>query len=223
MKILNAHLIGRFGNQMFQYAYARKYAEINGYELRTNEWPGQKIFEGVNEGPMVPGEETMPENYRQTQDDLIYTRSECKKWFQWRGDVESKLTAHTDLLPLAHRRVGDYLRLGYVVVSKESYLTASHGLMQPLGWVTEEQPDVHPDFTGDLAFVPDFYRMTKCRKLYRANSSFSWWAATLSDAEVWSPIIDGKEGGKEHDCDFIRGNWPKLANLPCCTDLHLPE
>jgi hypothetical protein len=36
---------GRFGNQLFQYAFARRYAETHGLELTVSDWVGRDLFE----------------------------------------------------------------------------------------------------------------------------------------------------------------------------------
>lgn len=224
--ILNSHLIGRFGNQLFQWAYAKAFAEKNSLDLRTNAWIGQQVFDGVSSAPMVEGAERLPDNYRQSQADIIYTRNQVREWFRWKPEIEKELRGLRTSNPdgaLAHRRAGDYRTTpGYPVISCQSYLRHS-----PVTFITEEDPFKHPSFTGDLACIPDFYVMTKARRLLRANSTFSWWAACLNPNEVFAPIIDGLPGfvdtAQECDVEFVPGNWPKCADLPGITDLHLPE
>ncbi len=163
--------------------------------------------------------------YGQDQDSLIYTRRQVKEWFKLKPEIKDRLEAikflESDPI-IAHRRVGDYEKLGYVVVSEKSYRDAYHQFEfepTPLVFVTEENPTL---VSGLPDFLPDFWRMMQAKVLFRGNSSFSWWAATLSDARVFSPVIDGLPGG-EQDCEFVEGNWPKFANLSFLTDLHLKE
>lgn len=219
------HLIGRFGNQMFQYAHARALAEKMGVPLCTNPWVGESIFQIQSDRIAGPDCATIS-GYFQDQDSLNYTRSQIKEWFKFRPEIEERLRAYIHGGEVvAHLRRGDYGPLGYVVVSKESYLKhAKEYDLERMVFLSEENPTVHPDFTGEWSFLPDFYRMMKARVLYRANSSFSWWAGTLGRAIVMSPLIDGKQGGEaEQHCDFVIGNWPKFAELPGVTDLRLPE
>lgn len=229
---------GRFGNQLFQYAYARAYAEKHGVELRTWPWIGEKIFEISHRHDIKDGVERHTEqtangktgielrSYFQNQDSLIYTREDCRRWFKFRPEIKAAL----DRIPsdesetVAHRRVGDFAGYGYPVVSKRSY----DDFLTRMGHYTyvmvcEEDPTRSPDFTGELEFLPDFWRIMRADFILRGNSSFSWWAATLSNARVFSPIIDHKEGGKEHHCYFVMGNWPRLSNLHFCSDLMLKE
>ena len=215
-------LIGRIGNQLFQYAKARAIAERDGRPLTTPPWVGEAIFDLPCVSRNLPDAETI-EGYGQNQDSLIYTRAQVKQWFKLKLPVEQALES-VPLSPIiAHRRVGDYARLGYVVVSEQSYRDAWHKFEfepTPLEFVTEENP---MRVSGLPDWLPDFYRMMRSKVLFRGNSSFSWWAATLSEARIFSPIITGKEGGREQHCEFVSGNWPKFADLPNITDLHLKE
>jgi hypothetical protein len=63
-------------------------------------------------------------------------------------------------------------------------------------------------------WLDDFLKLYFARTIFRANSSFSWWAATLSPtAKVFSPVIDkrhiyGVDGMEEITVDFVEGNHP---------------
>lgn len=228
MKPIGMHLIGRFGNQMFQYAYARAWAEREGRELRTNMWMGQRVFE-IEDGPLEPGMEMLPQHYRQDQESIdLYSRKQAREWFAWRAEVEEELAeAIQQDRVLSHLRRGDYMACGYPVITKAAVLAAvdrSGVFWRRVAFVCEENPTVVDGFTGTLSFVPDFYRLAHARVLFRANSSFSWWAATLGDGQVYAPVINGLKGGVEHDeVTFVEGNWPKLADLPGITDLRLRD
>lgn len=216
---------------MFQAAYARSLAERLGVPLRTNPWPGTKIFEGWPEEPWSPDGHRIEDGYRQCQRDLIYTRTDARRWFRLKPEFEKWALYWTTVPAYAHRRVGDYAACGYVVVSMESYLNQSlkMGLcggdwnLRQRGFqlVTEEEP--WPDASLPFPWLADFLRLMHAPILLRGNSSFSWWAATLGNAEVWSPRIDGLEGGREHDCTFEKGNHCKMFDAAGFTDLHLPE
>lgn len=224
MPVATTQLIGRFGNQMFQYAFTRAYAEKYGYDFRCGPWIGQDIFE-LNDEPICdlrPGD-YVNSGYAQDQASLIYTRKQVMKWFTLREDVLEKLSELKTPKVAAHRRVGDYADLGYVVVSRLSYMKAVLKFGYDLADVHvfhEEQPCL---IGGIPDFLPDFYRMMKAPVLFRGNSTFSWWAATLGTGKVFSPVIEGLEGGKEQYCEFVEGNWPRFANLPFITDLHLKD
>jgi hypothetical protein len=217
-------LIGRFGNQLFQYAHTRAVCEQNGYTLATPEWVGERIFE-IPEARRAHLPDLVFSGYNQDDASLVYSRRWILNTLRLRPEIQAKLDTFVPQGEIvAHVRRGDYKDLQYPLVSLSSYYRAAANLgFEKLAIVSEEAPLTHPDFTGDLGFLPDFYRLLKAKVLFRANSSFSWWAGTLSEAQVYAPVIDGKPGGVESDCDFVAGNWPKLANLPVCTDLHLKE
>lgn len=208
---------------MFQYAYARARAEREGKQLTTSSWIGEEIFDLPKHVPVLDTIELLPTAYHQDQDSLIYTRKQVREWFKFKTEIVYRSDIIVSGGVVAHRRVGDYASLGYVVVSKSSYLECmkEHGLNSCL-WITEEV-SAYSNMFKDIPFLGDFIRMTKADTFMRGNSSFSWWAATLSNAKIYSPVIDDLEGGREQDCKFVEGNHPKFANLPMCTDLHLEE
>jgi len=224
-----AKLIGRFGNQMFIYAYTRALCEQNGYELITDRWVGEDIFD-IKPTRRFRCEdcEMSTQGYFQDQKSLIYTRQQVKKWFQLSPAIlevaDYRRRPFNDML--AHRRVGDYPGYGFVVVSKLSYYAAQVKFgfdPDKFDWITEEKPTVWPELGDDKSFVPDFVRMMRAKVLFRGNSSFSWWAATLGEARVFSPVIKGLVGGREQDCEFVEGNHPQNFEADFLTDLHLKE
>jgi hypothetical protein len=125
---------------------------------------------------------------------------------------------------------------GYSVVSVDSYLQA----FQKFGYSAESILWVSDDYTGKwhvgrrtrhiggweypagshylppiiFDWLDDFLKLYFARTIFRANSSFSWWAATLSPtAKVFSPVIDkrhiyGVDGMDEITVDFVEGNHP---------------
>lgn len=247
MKFLNCHLMGRVGNQLFQYAACRAFAEKHEMELRTPPWLGQQIFElhdppiTLQAGPRF-NERTLQdfgqvdfEGYGQSQMALDwYTRADCRRWFTWRPEILEALKELKELRDklsgstiVGHVRRGDYLTNGgYVIVSRNSYIRKAAELgFSSYYEINEEHPTkLHAgSLPTELSFLPDFYWMTLAYILLRANSSFSWWAHTLAgdSQRIFAPVIEGKPGGVESDCEFVEGSWPRLANLDVCTDLHL--
>ena len=224
---LYSPLIGRTGNKLFQYAHARARAEREGCELVTPRWEGEKIFEIEPTREQQAGDQPVG-GYGQNQDALIYTRKQVRQWFKFRPWVLETLEdiCLPSVCAVGHRRVGDYAGYSYPICAQASYDRAfvKHGQTHStLYMVTEENPAKHPAFTGNLAFVPDFLRLTFAWLLFRGNSSFSWWAATLGHGRVFSPVVAGLLGGREHDVEFVKGNWPRFCDLPNITDLHLSE
>lgn len=237
MPLITANLLGRFGNQAMQYCFAKAYAEKHGCDFQCEHWIGHRIFElndvGISvdlprrsEIDLKDGETNFNfRGYAQHQRCMIYTKEQVRRWFRLRPQIEEALEQWRpkDDTLLAHRRTGDYFGYGYVVVSEKSYKDAcdKFGLdKKKLRFVSEEEPGFCAGFSGDYAFLPDFYRLIKAKVLLRGNSTFSWMAAFLSDAEIYSPVIDGLLGGREHDCEFVRGNHPRFCNLGFVTDLH---
>ncbi len=239
---ISVSLQGRFGNQLFQYVFARAYAKRFGAELLCGPWIGEKIFQISNCRPPPSdlgfprrNEKTLQDSeteielrgYFQDQNSVsFYTRENVRDWLAFRPEIKAKLDRiqFTDDRCVAHRRVGDYAGYGYPVVSLKSY----HDFLTRFGawsctFITEENPWRDKEFVGELEFLPDFYRMMRAEVLFRGNSSFSWWASALGNARTFSPIVSGLKGGQEHHCSFVEGNWPRFCNLDFCTDLHLSE
>lgn len=236
--VIQVKMMGRFGNQLFQYAFSRAICEQNGFELRCPRWIGDEIFDlGIE--PVEKIDESLP-TLSEDRPEILrgnvsvcgygqlsycvsqYSKEDIIKWFKFKPAILDKLQESVSIHDVvAHRRVGDYFGYGYPVVSKKSYedAAAMFGL-GPIKWITEESP-LHENFPDHMSFLPDFWRMTKATHLLRGNSSFSWWAASLGHGTVYAPIIDMLEGGKEHECRFVKGNWPKFTNLPFVQDLKL--
>lgn len=126
---------------------------------------------------------------------------------------------------------------GYSVISKDSYLAA----FEKFGFNPDEVQWVSDDHTGrwhvgrrqryragwsypvgsehvpGLVFdwLDDFLKLYFARTIFRANSSFSWWAGVLSPtARVISPVLHrrhiyGVDGMEEIDVEFVDGNHPQ--------------
>lgn len=241
MSAIAANLWARLGNCLFVWAHAKAYAEQNGHELRTLPWVGERIFtlDGHDcRRPDGTEVETLS-GYFQAQKDVIYTRADCRRWFKLKPEIEQALEAvgcrfHATH---AHFRRGDFAGAGFPLISRQSVDEAVRKAFpftfganeEPVSLeyisVSDETPFRHPAFTGDIEFLPDFYRLMKAPVLFRANSTFSWWTATLGHGRVFAPIITGLVGGVEHDnVPYVEGNWPKCADgMEFVTDLHLKE
>jgi hypothetical protein len=82
-----------------------------------------------------------------------------------------------------------------------------------LGWSYPNGSQYSSEVIFD--WLDDFLKMYFARTIFRANSSFSWWASFLSPtAKVYSPVINeskiyGKDGVfEEINVDFVEGNHP---------------
>ena len=228
--------MGRFGNQMFQYATARAYAELHNVSLHTQPWVGQEIFELSDQPykklplaefdvlPIGKTDITLHGYFMHSDATKILNTQKLRQWFRlrpkWRNLINQVEIA-------AHLRYGDYIDLAgiYCLITKESYVKACQkfGLdSKSITWVSEETTN-KIKIDGKLNFLPDFIVLMTAKTLFRANSSFSWWAATLNNGNVYSPIVEARTGW--NDVDFVHGNWPRIADSSKCNcrlnDLHI--
>jgi hypothetical protein len=125
---------------------------------------------------------------------------------------------------------------GYSVISRESYFNA----FQKFGYAEDDVQWVSDDYTGKwhtdrklryparwsypsgseyvkgivFDWLDDFLKLYFAGTIFRANSSFSWWAGALSPtARVFSPVLDrrhiyGVDGMEEITVEFVEGNHP---------------
>jgi hypothetical protein len=139
---------------------------------------------------------------------------------------------------------------GYSVLSKESYVKAfrQYGFdPAKIEWVSDDylgqwhrdRPQsvrggwsypIGSEYLGpELIFdwLPDFLKLYFARTIFRANSSFSWWAAFLSPAaKVYSPVVNsrsiyGRDSYNEVDYDFVEGNHPHW--MFGCSDIYFKD
>jgi hypothetical protein len=125
---------------------------------------------------------------------------------------------------------------GYSVISKEAYFRAFEKFgysADAVEWVSDDyigrwHVDRKARSLGDWTYptgseylpglvfdwLDDFLKLYFARTIFRANSSFSWWAGLLSPtAKVFSPVLDrrhiyGVDGMEEIMVDFVEGNHP---------------
>lgn len=233
-------LTGRLGNLLFQYSHARAWCQQNRYDLCLPPWVGEKVFdipEAVRPKRFKP-DMVWPENMRQNQESLIYTRRQVRDWFRfkpWVLDRLKSIKVPQILLNVRHNQ--DYRDAGLVTLSTECYVKACErfGFNVSLAeFETDSKPTRHPSFSGDpngsglgtsWVCIPSFYRLMSAPVLFRANSTFSWWAATLGNGRVFAPVIRGIRGGLPNaQCDtFVEGNWPAMTESPSNSDLYLKE
>lgn len=233
-------MVGRLGNLLFIYAFARAYCEQHGYDLCLPPWIGEKIFKIPRAvSPSCIPDIVMPEVLYQNQESLIYTRKQVREWFQIKDEWVEKLQPAKTRQPvlLNVRRGADYLSAGLVCLGTKCYVDAA-GRFGYSPNNCDLEVDTHsarlPDFEGDISAsglgttwvgLPSFYKLMTAPVLFRANSTFSWWAATLSHGDIYSPIIKGLPGGvpDQYAEVFVKGNWPVMADNHPNTDLHLKE
>ena len=246
--IVQAKLLGGFGNQLHQYTAARVYAETVGAELQMPPdcWTLQYIFgfshppwsrdlPEVNDGG-VPGGRQLEwgetnvrlAGYCQMQRWVgLMSRAKLRQWLTVRPELEGICGAPRGSVA-AHLRRGDYVGHPiFCTVTKSAYEKAAEALGRSIDtWADQDHPrpcpaGLHPD----VSYLADWLALARASVLFRANSTFSWWAAALSDADVYAPVVEDRIG--EHEAFFVRGNWPRIADTARTgvriDDLHLPE
>ncbi|MDB4348287.1 hypothetical protein OAA62_00065 [bacterium] len=146
---------------------------------------------------------------------------------------------------------------GYSVVSKKSYIKAFKKFdydPSKIEWVSDDWYNLdgvgtclskgYVEARGDWSYpvgsqvlkdivfdwLPDFLRIYFARSIFRANSSFSFWAATLARGrneppKIFAPVLEDRilthsesNIGKQLNCDFVEGNYPHWMCLK--KDLH---
>lgn len=224
--------MGRFGNQLFQYAAARGYARKIGAELQIPPWwLANVLFKNIND-PIIqrpmprlgldewPGERCDVDLYGYFQHKQwydLYTISDLKHWFEFQPWVHERFKDMKPANLAAHIRRGDYATTyayAFCTIDESCYLgtAAVYALEGPITWVREDQP--RPFDEKGLKFLLDFYILMTAEVLIRANSTFSFWAALLGDhREVYSPVIDGLRGHC-NNVTFVKGNYPRTSDHP---------
>jgi len=222
--------LGRLGNLLFQFAYAKKWCLENNYMLMTDAWIGEKVFEGFGPTPrrgQVKPDVVWSENYRQRQADLIYSRREAREWFKIRPEYLERLSrldreGPTELI-LSVRDGQDQKDGGLVCLSDESYRRAVAQFGYDINgarWLRYTKPETCEGFdTFRDGFgcgittqpFPSLYRMLRAKWFFRGVSTFCWWGGVLTDAKVHAPVVRDIEGGKFNvDCfNWVEGNWPR--------------
>lgn len=230
--MINLRMMGRFGNQLFQYAFAKAYAEKLGTQLHLAPWIGQRLFQNLNDPPV---EGALPDwdgselrdnvtlvGYFQDQKSLDYYRDRIRQLFVFRPEIAGRMTDWPEPATVFQLRRGDFVNSHYPVIGIGSYekCVQQYGLEGPYKTVCDDYSA--PCSIPGAEFLQDFWYLYKAKVLLRANSTFGWWAAAMSGGRVFSPIIEGVPGYKEHhDVPFVEGNWPRPAEISFVTDLHV--
>lgn len=218
---------GYWGNSLFQYAAARTAAEVVGTELRIPaDWAGRRVFSTVSEGPIDVKLPDVSENDWSGEDNVNLvgyfqseqwvsrlSHSKLRQWLVPREAVEGPDVA-------IHKRRGDYVGNGYyAVVTDASYERAviRLGLSGTIRTYGDFVGQPLPLIGEDESQFRDFLEIAAARTILRANSTYSWWAATLSNARVYSPVVGDLTGWQ--DVEFVEGNHPKLVSM--FSDLHI--
>lgn len=241
---------GRFGNQLFAYAFAKGYCQRYGHELRI---PSHSTLRYVFDIPEAVSDndhyrntplDKIPDGegeidlygYYQFQAAVDFWKDDFAAWFklrpQWQTILDEKITANSDAT-VCHIRGGDYLNLAehFCYVQPMSYWQAlkTYNLTQhKTKWVSEYNGEIDARVPQIIEFLPDFLTLVSARTLLRSNSTFAWWAATLRKVwfpnetqDVLSPVVKGKFG--PNICNFVVGNHPQMSSrsTPTLSDLYV--
>lgn len=247
MSVVARRFHDRAGNNLFQYAHARAYAESIGAELQTDPWWGQQVF-GLTEKPIAndhPKRADMDFGLWEGEGDieitgwclhqqsLLYSRADVKRWFKFTSEIEKELEFVYRRKIVQHMRWGDFKSMpDFIAISSESYQRAIYKFLpewEPLGHMVCSWSPLRStplERTG-LDWLPDFCTLMRAQNLLRANSTFSWWAAALGDNErVFSPQLRGVTPERDvfQNVHFEEGNHCAISCVhPNCSDLYLRE
>ena len=230
--------LGRIGNQLFQYAFAKAYALSVGAILQTPPWAGQVLFENISD-PLCDadlptlGLDQIPSNdrtdinlsgyYQFANAFKYYSRSTVRQWFTLKEKWLNLCPQRVKIA--AHIRRGDYVTqypTVFCTIDEDAYIWAVEEFgyhLLDVTWVREDRP-THFDHPG-LEWLQDFLTLMNAEVLFRANSTFSWWAGTLGpEKKIYSPLVENKVG-HQHDIKFVEGNQPRCTAQPNTNDFIL--
>lgn len=148
----------------------------------------------------------------------LYSIKEAKEWLQFKPEWIEKFPRKHEHYIAIHQRHGDYVSRylhQFCVPKPESamrlakYICADFGDM-PIVVVSEENAEDYDD--PELSFLPDFFTLMQSDYLIRANSSFSWWAATLGNGVTFCPMVGDMVGWQ--DVSYISGNSEPFLIYP---------
>lgn len=177
------------------------------------------------------------------------------------SNLYREIEKHKGTYSVAHLRRGDIANIslnkkrpsGYSVISKRSYeraFTQYNVDPEEVIWITDdhtgdwgipknqipragwEYPEGSSRIEGCFFdWLQDFLFIYFARTVFRANSSFSWWAACLNDGgKVYSPVLTERKTylgpGDEIDVEFVEGNhphWLNIKNGRAIGNIHIPD
>ena len=238
MKIVQFSSLGKFGgfgNQLFQYCFARAFAEKYNAVLEIPEdWIGRKIFKNIDHQglskpiPPCPTIDEIPNldsyldknfkvnlngyfQFEKAYDFLYYEK--IRNWLQFKDEWIEMFPKGGCFYVACHLRRGDYEKYSniFCTISEESYLeSVSFYGYSPLDiiWVSQEKSRINQHCPYD--FLPDFFTLMNAPVLFRSNSTFSVWASILGDCITYAPIVEGVIGINKH-VYFQYGNWYKTV------------
>ncbi len=234
----NLGLTGKFGNQLFQYSFAKTYSMLYDCTLEIpSGWPGRVIFRNITDDSISC---TLPKygegeislmgkknidlvGYFTTRNYTKYIdRSLVKQWFTLKDKYYEPNTFPAFEYNAVHLRRTDYDTIG--TIGKEcvdywiEYYKCSH---LPTIYVSDD-PQEASDRTqfglGDKYYgaMQDFLILANATNLFRCHSTYSWWAGELSpnlNQTVYAPIVFNqiKSNTANQFMEFVKGNHPAMC------------
>lgn len=222
---------GRFANRCITYAAARAYGNKFNATIQVNPWIGQKVFK-IQDQPIenynlprcncdrIPWGEINFDwhalGQHQRYLDLMTRTWLRNKLFVFQDRWVNKFIKPYPFYVACHIRHGDYNGLNsiYAVIQKSAYERAIEQLgldIHKIVWVSEETQQYDHELAAEgLEFLPDFMTLVNADIILRANSTFSWLAAALSNSNtIYSPVV-GDKTGKRNDIEFVKGNHQRF-------------
>lgn len=234
---------GRFGNQMYQYAFVRKYAELTKSNLETPKWIGESIFKNVPSNPIktkglkkVHTKKTYPSEccdlntnldfsgQYQCQCHLIYSREWVRNLYEYNSKT-LKMLGNVELTDYVavHVRRGDYVSLGsYCVVSQESYEELFRQLqisVKDVIWIYDDRDNMH-SFKYPRYKCNRYDQLKNHEKMmldfwYLQNSRIL--IRSNSTFSVWAGILHRGESVYSPDVGDLRGEHTvQFVKGNCC-------
>ncbi len=247
MSVVNRRFHDRVGNNLFQYAFARAYADRIGAELRTDRWWGQKVFGLTEKSIGYDFSKRADMDFEQWDGEgnieitgwclhqkcMIYSRAQAKEWLKFAEEIEEAVMGVERFEVAYHLRWGDFQTMAeFIAISNQSYEKAIREFLPDYcqlprivcAWESTRSTKLE---NMGLGWLPDFVTLMRAIFMFRANSTFSWWAATLGESQrVFSPKLDGITplALQFQSVPFVEGNHSAISCFhPNCSDLHLPE
>lgn len=239
-----SEFMGRWGNTIGQWAFGWSIARRLGCRFQCPHWLGEDVF-NIRRTPITPQrlKECKVDEIPTQPDRSIHGYFQYQKAFDCMraSELRKQLTVKTQYAErwvrprkfyiAAHLRRGDYLKLRdrYAVVHRCAYeraiLAAGYDLADVI-WVSDEEPFGTGIYVPNLAFLYDFLTIQNADVVFRANSTFSFWAAALGKGKVYSPRVS-EQVGDLYDATFEPHNAcanfsTKIHTGTIHTDTELP-
>lgn len=203
---------GRFGNAIHQFVACNSYAEfVNCFFSFNKDWNGLKIFDvcinykdvefglrNVNEHELIMGTENINLDgfFQNIKFYKIMYLNKIKTWLKIKDKWLNKFPKKKDFYIACHLRRGDMVEYStsYPVFTEQSYINAVRKFGfndNDVIWVSENDPILDDECNSlGIPFLPDFMTLYHSDVLFRANSTFSFWAGVLGGCIMYSPIHD---------------------------------